>query len=71
VLHVALGCTSVALRRAAGSPLIREIDLADVLVDVSDILEFPQLDVFLFGSRRFKTGSVRSRNRPKLRCTRR
>lgn len=50
----------MALRRTADSPPIRQIDLADVLLDVSEILDLPAIDVYLFGSRRFQTGSVRS-----------
>jgi len=39
---------------------VRDVDLADVLLDVADVLDFSDLDAYLFGSRRFGTGSVRS-----------
>ncbi len=50
----------MALRQGGGAPPVREIDLADLLLDVADILEYPDLDAYIFGSRRFGTGSVRS-----------
>jgi hypothetical protein len=38
----------------------RTVDLADLLIDVRDLLKVEELDAYLFGSRRFKTGSIRS-----------
>jgi nucleoside phosphorylase/predicted nucleotidyltransferase len=48
------------LRRAAGPPGSRTVDLADLLVEVRDLLRLEGIDAYLFGSRRFKTGSIRS-----------
>lgn len=41
-------------------PPSRAVDLAEVLLDLADLLDEPRLDAYLFGSRRFGTGSIRS-----------
>jgi nucleoside phosphorylase/predicted nucleotidyltransferase len=44
----------------ASDPPTRVVDIAEALTDLSDILRTPDLDAFLFGSRAYRTGSVRS-----------
>jgi nucleoside phosphorylase/predicted nucleotidyltransferase len=41
-------------------PPTRTVDLADLLGELAEILGEPDLDTFLFGSRAYRTGSVRS-----------
>jgi nucleoside phosphorylase len=48
------------LRGSADPPGSRTVDLADLLIEVRDLLGLEELDAYLFGSRRFKTGSIRS-----------
>jgi nucleoside phosphorylase len=48
------------LRGAGGTPWARKVDLAALLLDVRDLLGPHELDAYLFGSRRYKTGSIRS-----------
>ena len=43
-----------------GQPGTRTVDLADLLLDVRDQLGLDEINAYLFGSRRYKTGSVRS-----------
>ena len=38
----------------------RVVDLADTVLEISDILDDPTVDVYLFGSRAYRTGSIRS-----------
>jgi nucleoside phosphorylase/predicted nucleotidyltransferase len=45
--------------RPAAAPK-REVDLQDALLTLADLISEPDLDVWLFGSRRFKAGSTRS-----------
>lgn len=45
--------------RRAENPLQRSIDIVELLADLREILDDAD-DIYLFGSRRFKTGSVRS-----------
>jgi nucleoside phosphorylase/predicted nucleotidyltransferase len=47
-------------RRVSPDAQRRVVDLADVVLDVGDILGDPALDVYLFGSRAYRTGSIRS-----------
>ena len=48
------------LRDAAATPSARKVDLADLLLEVRDRLGLHELDAYLFGSRRYRTGSIRS-----------
>lgn len=50
----------MVLRQSSGQPQTRDVDLAELLLDVADVLEYTGLDAYLFGSRRFNIGSVRS-----------
>lgn len=53
-------CPFMPLRGAAATPWARKVDLADLLLEVRDRLGLHELDAYLFGSRRYKTGSIRS-----------
>jgi nucleoside phosphorylase len=48
------------LRGSRGHPATRQVDLSELLSEVSDLLGLEELDAYLFGSRRYKTGSIRS-----------
>jgi predicted nucleotidyltransferase len=50
----------MSLRRSHGRVPTRDINLRELLLEVSEHLQIGNMNVFLFGSRKDRTGSVRS-----------